>query len=145
MGGNLDLYKQKIQFYYEQLGGDNSCNKLWWNTTNINNLNTEISNDKNSETDILKKTILEQLIELIKIKKYNDVCSLYTEYKKYKDIQTKLLIILQTIILKLTKCSKNGVQYCTTTNSNTKIDSLGLDDKIKKELKDNLKILITYM
>ncbi len=38
---NLDIYKQKIQFYYEQLGGLR-CTKLWWSSYDKLTLNSQI-------------------------------------------------------------------------------------------------------
>ena len=97
--GNLDIYRQKIHFYSEQLGGG-KCNKIWWSENQKKSLDEQIISELNIYNKMKNKDInVNVLIQILKnlenSKLYNHKCKLWLQFLNRQvqniDINTLLL------------------------------------------------------
>ncbi len=104
-GGDLDIYRQKIQFYYEQLGG--GCSRVfgWSNKDKLAYYNTITHFRDKAHPESIQYRVCENIL---KIKNYSTICRLWQKLSSlltshpplnqdnYKDIDQEINTILST-------------------------------------------------
>jgi hypothetical protein len=142
--GNLDLYRQKIQFYYEQLGGG-PCNKTYWTDKKKNLLFTEIDtyfrnlNLTENLTQNLKTEILKHLKQL---KDYTKMCSFLEEIKNIKNPNFDFQDLLARILFEESESCKKIAWLTGSTDLNRNIyaiDNINIVNRLMSFSNNNSK------